>query len=95
MAIAMQKPQDLDTSYELALLHEELGESLQFPTVAGQKKGSSVPLPSASRGRNSDDRRQVEYTKQGNTEERWSSLKNYRKAKGLCFICGERWAKDH
>ena len=26
MAIAMQKPRDLDTAYELDLLHEELGE---------------------------------------------------------------------
>ena len=26
MAIAMQKPRDLDTAYELALIHEELGE---------------------------------------------------------------------
>lgn len=27
MAVAMQKPQDLDTAYELVLLHEELGDS--------------------------------------------------------------------
>lgn len=24
-----------------------------------------------------------------------ATLKVYRRAKGLCFICGERWGKDH
>jgi hypothetical protein len=28
-------------------------------------------------------------------DDRWSSLKAYRRSKGLCFICGERWARDH
>lgn len=28
-------------------------------------------------------------------EDKWISMRNYRKAKGLCFICGEKWSKDH
>jgi hypothetical protein len=28
-------------------------------------------------------------------EDRWQQLRAYRKAKGLCFTCGEKWARDH
>lgn len=28
-------------------------------------------------------------------EDKWSRLKSYRRAKGLCFICGEMWIKEH
>jgi hypothetical protein len=31
----------------------------------------------------------------GQGDDRWSSLKAYKRSKGLCFICGERWARDH
>jgi hypothetical protein len=29
------------------------------------------------------------------TDDRWAALRNYRKARGLCFTCGERWSRDH
>jgi hypothetical protein len=28
-------------------------------------------------------------------EEKWTSLKAYHRARGLCFTCGERWGKEH
>ena len=28
-------------------------------------------------------------------EDKWSALRAYRRAKGLCFTCGDRWGKDH
>lgn len=28
-------------------------------------------------------------------EDRVASLKAYRRSKGLCFVCGERWGRDH
>lgn len=28
-------------------------------------------------------------------EDKWSALRAYRKAKGLCFMCGEKWSHDH
>jgi hypothetical protein len=28
-------------------------------------------------------------------EGRWTSLKSYHRARGLCFTCGERWSKEH
>lgn len=28
-------------------------------------------------------------------DDRLASLKAYRRSKGLCFVCGERWGRDH
>jgi hypothetical protein len=28
-------------------------------------------------------------------EDKWSTLKAYRRARVLCFTCGERWGKEH
>lgn len=28
-------------------------------------------------------------------DDRLSALKSYRRSKGLCFTCGEKWGKDH
>jgi hypothetical protein len=28
-------------------------------------------------------------------EDKWTNLKAYRRSKGLCFVCGERWSKEH
>jgi hypothetical protein len=28
-------------------------------------------------------------------DEKWQSLKSYRRSKGLCFISGEKWNKEH
>jgi hypothetical protein len=42
----------------------------------------------------------VEEKKQSDTgrysvDDKWNSLRAYRKSKGLCFVCGERWGWDH
>jgi hypothetical protein len=28
-------------------------------------------------------------------DDKWANLKAYRKSKGLCFTCGERWGREH
>ena len=33
--------------------------------------------------------------KQKMGEDKWEALRSYRKAKGLCFMCGEKWSRDH
>jgi hypothetical protein len=38
-----------------------------------------------------DDKKLVDHNKNKTTEDRIATLKNYRKAKGLCFKCGEKW----
>ena len=29
------------------------------------------------------------------SDDKWIALRNFRRAKGLCYTCGERWAKEH
>lgn len=31
----------------------------------------------------------------GSTGSKWDSLKAFRRAKGLCFVCGEKWGLEH
>ncbi|XP_037444449.1 uncharacterized protein LOC119312788 [Triticum dicoccoides] len=101
----MQQPPDLDTSYQFALLHEEVGASYSFPTVSNQstRRAIALPLPpppskpqvSASGPRASEDKEIADSYRRSASEDKWGALRAFRKAKGLCFICGEHWGKDH
>lgn len=31
----------------------------------------------------------------GNTDDKWAALRAYRRARGQCFTCGERYSRDH
>jgi hypothetical protein len=43
-----------------------------------------------------DEPRSPEYAKgQSSGDDRLATLKAYRRAKGLCFTCGEKWSTDH
>jgi hypothetical protein len=43
-----------------------------------------------------DDPRSPDSTKPPrNSDNKLATLKAYRKAKGLCFICGEKWGREH
>lgn len=53
---------------------------------------SYTPRYSPSPG---EDRRAIEPNKGKTGEERLNTLKSYRKAKGLCFKCGEKWHPGH
>jgi hypothetical protein len=28
-------------------------------------------------------------------DDKWQQLRNYCKSKGLCFVCGEKWSREH
>lgn len=95
VAVALQKPRDLDAAYDLALLHEELGEGVTpMNSYMGSRSGA-FPLPLPPKGRQFDDKRVSDTLKPVPTEDKWSALRTFRKAKGLCFVCGEHWSKDH
>lgn len=95
VVVALQKPKDLDAAYDLALLHEELGEGLTPLNPSSMLKFGALPLPLPPKGRLTDDRKVSQPIKIVQTEDKWSALRSYRRAKGLCFVCGEKWAKDH
>jgi hypothetical protein len=104
--VAIQQPPDLDTAYSLALLYEELGEG-STPTASGFQHSPqsshrsqglyspSPPPPPPTKwvSRSVEEKRAVEQLRPASVD-KWSSLKAYRKSKGLCFTCGERWGRD-
>jgi hypothetical protein len=79
----------------LALLHEELGEMQhsQHNSTAKRNTTSSGPYP--YKAKIVEEQKLVEAHRSLPAEDKWTSLRNFRKAKGLCFIYGEKWSKDH
>jgi hypothetical protein len=102
--VLMQKPQDLDSACSLALLQEEILEGSQpiqykktdYSVVSKYTSRHSSPTlsnPPATVPAIDDKRTNVVFSKPRDDE--LSALKAYRRSKGLCFTCGERWGKDH
>jgi len=104
-AVHMHRPTTLDTACVLALLQEELVDpatQLEVHRPAPfnfAKIPVHGPLPSnppphwAERG----DRPVVPGAdRRGRgVEEKLSTLRDYRRARGLCIRCGEKWSRDH
>jgi hypothetical protein len=107
--VMMHRPQDLDSASSLALLQEEalLGPVNSSRTSEANStfkknspehaKGNTYPTGYTPRYSPSpgEDRRAIEPNKGKTGEERLNTLKSYRKAKGLCFKCGEKWHPGH
>jgi hypothetical protein len=107
--VAIQQPRDLDTAYSLALLYEELGEEcgpviseqpslspnnrFSQPTVSMQSKTPPQP-PARWVSPKVEEKRKAESQK-GSAEEKWQSLRAYRRAKNLCFTCGDKYHREH
>lgn len=88
---------DLDSAYALALLSEELGDStlLQNNSSSSYKR-SAASVTARSLTKITDDKRPPEPIRSSPAvEDRWSALHAYRKSKGLCFVRGEKWAREH
>lgn len=102
--VAIQQPQSLDTAYTMALLYEELGDgstplNTTHNTPAAPRRAHAYPLPPPPPptkwvSKSVEEKKQAESSRSG-SDDRWSSLKQYRRSKGLCFICGEKWGIDH
>lgn len=107
--VLVQRPQDLDTACSVALLQEEAMEGQKSgsyrksehvsnyikPSYRNQTQiGVTTPIQQkVTSNSGGDDRRTVELAR--SRDDKLAALKAYRKSKGLCFICGERWGRDH
>ena len=100
--VLVQRPQDLDTACSVALLQEEALEGLRTGNFKKSDQLSNY-IKSSTRSTvmpttPTSTQQRVTFTSPEPTrpkEDRVSALKAYRKSKGLCFICGERWGRDH
>ncbi|KAM3330169.1 hypothetical protein ACQJBY_026885 [Aegilops geniculata] len=99
MVVAVQRPADLDAAYSITAVQEEVGYS--EPEYPHSNKRTSYSTPSRqykqpteykapSKVRTSDTQKMTSVP-----EDKLATLKAYRRAKGLCYICGERWGRDH
>ncbi|CAD6336222.1 unnamed protein product [Miscanthus lutarioriparius] len=104
-AVHMQRPNSFDEACVLALLQEELLESTrcqegrrpkpftsnkfagvrptvtQIPLAADKNDNAALAVGAERRGRG--------------VEDRLNTLRSYRRARGLCIHCGEKWSRDH
>lgn len=98
LAVMMLRPQDLDTACSLALLQEEALEGVVQSGVRRQDSGvyvKSRPTPTLVLPTRTTSEDKVGAESVRTREDKLSALKSYRRSKGLCFKCGERWGKDH
>lgn len=98
--VMIQRPVDLETAFSLALLQEEVAEGeidISPPRQAEQRyvklalKGLSAPQYSGTSRppSRSDDQRGMEAAR-ATIHERVTALRAFRRAKGLCYKCGEK-----
>jgi hypothetical protein len=100
ITVAVQLPPDLDTAYAIALVQEEVAEDdmeMNTPILRPSSVHSSRQTRQFSPRSSEDSRLPPSEPAKSSmaTDDKLATLKAYRKAKGLCFICGERWGKEH
>lgn len=101
--VAVQRPSNLDTACSLALLQDEVADSTRrrdfrkpdFSSLPKQypKGPLPLPVPPDKPAAAPDDSRAVSSGK--SVEEKMASLRAYRRARGLCELCAEKWVRGH
>lgn len=91
-AIMLHRPKDVDTASALALIQEDELENSRKKFSARDPVKSSFKSPTIV-----DKTKPVE-TEKGKAklmEDKFGSLKAYRRQNGLCFKCGNKWSPGH
>jgi hypothetical protein len=107
--VIIQRPPDLDTACSLAMLQEDVLQHTRHREIKRsdfsnfsrtQTKSTPMPLPlppfpvTRVSGATEERRSQQQHQNKGE-DSKLSTLRAYRRAKGLCFKCGERWSHSH
>lgn len=107
--VLVQRPPDFDTACSLALLQEKVADGVHGdrghptssrPPEPPPRMGAPLPLPlppgqtaPPTTTTTATDRRGTEGARADTSKVK--ALRDYRRARGLCFKCGERWGQDH
>lgn len=102
--VAIQQPPDLDTTYTMALLYEEMGDgsttwNSATSSAPTQRRAHVQPQPLLQPParwipKTVEEKKNSEASR-ASAEDKWTHLKEFRRSKGLCFVCGEKWGRDH
>jgi RNase H-fold protein (predicted Holliday junction resolvase) len=106
--VLVQRPRDVDTDCVLALLQEEVVEHtkkeyrrLDYFSASRVIPKTALPLPVPPRldkspaAPSAKERHVVDTSRGRSSDEKLSTLRAYRRAKGLCVKCAEKWHRDH
>lgn len=102
--VLVQRPPDLDTACALALLQEEVAEGAaptsRRPQETPARAGLALPLPPPPARPEPTtvpmtvvDRRGTDAARADTSKVK--ALRDFRRARGLCFKYGERWEHEH
>lgn len=99
----VQQPPDLDTACSLALLQEEVADgelpygrsTNRNPTSFTRAATPSFFSRPATPTTIYEDQRGTDAARAQSEASKVAALRRFRRAKGLCFKCRERWGKDH
>lgn len=99
----MHRPHDLDTASSLAFLQEEALEdqvvkktdSHQYSKKSSHESSKHNTSSHTSAHKSVEDKKTTVAASTKSGDDKVSALKNYRRAKGLCFKCGEKWGPQH
>jgi predicted aspartyl protease len=101
-AIVLHKPRTVDAALSLALMQEELLETSsrryqprsgrefnRFPPRSGSTNSADAAAPPP------DTKQLPKFTGKDKGEDKIASLRDQRRAQGLCMKCGEKWNRTH
>jgi hypothetical protein len=101
-AIVLHKPRTVDAALSLALMQEELLETSsrryqprsdrefnRFSPRSGSTKSADTATPTP------DTKQLPKFTWKDKGEDKIASLRDQRRAQGLCMKCGEKWNRTH
>lgn len=108
-AVILHQPVDLDTAVDLALLQVGVLESYKqeprrtdFSPMPRALPRTAMPLPTPPQNRvsssspyRSDDRRISDAPRSQSSDDKVAALRAYRRARNLCFTCGEKYNREH
>jgi hypothetical protein len=101
-AIVLHKPRTVDAALSLALMQEELLETSlkRYQPKFGREftrfsPRSSSPVTSTSTPHSPDAKAQPKTDTRQKWDGRLSSLREQRRAQGLCMKCSDKWGKGH
>jgi transposase InsO family protein len=105
-AVHMHRPSTLDSACSLALLQEEMAESGKHWNVRRTDQYGGIkhvprgpphlpPPPRPDKPVLPGHPPVIEGRRGRGVDDKLTALRDYRRARGLCYRCGEKWSRDH